>query len=263
MSEPLLRVEGLVKLYAGVRAVDGLSYAVAPGTITGLIGPNGSGKSTSIDCLTGFQPADAGRWWLDGTEVTRHRSHELARLGFTRTFQTVRAYGSLSLIDNLCLAAQAHDRVGWGGAILRSGALREAEGAARRRAAELLELVGLSRLADAPAEILSYGQSKLLAITAAMMAEPRLAVLDEPVAGVNPTMVRRIEDVIGEMRRCGVTFLIVEHNMEFIMRLCQQVIVLESGRKIAEGAPDLIRSDPRVLEAYIGTPIAPAAAAPT
>lgn len=251
-ARPLLEVRGLTKRYFGLTAVDQLSYEVDAGSIVGLIGPNGSGKSTSIDCLSGFQAMDAGECFLDGEQLTGLPPHRIARAGLTRTFQTVRAYDELSLLDNLRVATQENDGVSWLSALRHSRVLREKEAIASIRARELLTTVGLIAYADAPAAILSYGQRKLLAIAASMMARPKVVVLDEPVAGVNPTMVRHIESVIRQLNDEGVTLVIVEHNVDFIMNLCERVVVLESGRKIADGPPSLIRSDERVLAAYLG-----------
>jgi branched-chain amino acid transport system ATP-binding protein len=248
----LLQVRDLTKKYLGLTAVDNVSYDVEAGTIVGLIGPNGSGKSTSIDCVSGFQPADSGRWSLDGVDLTGLPPHRIARAGLTRSFQTVRAYDELTLLENLLVAAQENDGIGWLPALLHTAKVRATEAAAGARALDLLATVGLADYADAPAAILSYGQRKLLAIAASMMTRPKLVVLDEPVAGVNPTMVRRIEAVIRKLNEEGVALLIVEHNVEFIMSLCRRVIVLDQGRKIADGPPSLIRSDPRVLAAYLG-----------
>jgi branched-chain amino acid transport system ATP-binding protein len=248
----LLKVEGLTKHYFGLTAIDNMSYEVETGAIVGLIGPNGSGKSTSIDCISGFQRADSGRWSLDGNDLTGLSPHRIARAGLTRSFQTVRAYDELTLLENLCVAAQENDGIGWLQALLHGKALRQADAAAEARARDLLSVVGLADYAEAPAAILSYGQRKLLAIAATMMARPHLVVLDEPVAGVNPTMVKRIETVIRKLNGEGVSFLIVEHNVDFIMSLCSRVVVLEAGAKIADGPPSLIRSDARVLAAYLG-----------
>jgi branched-chain amino acid transport system ATP-binding protein len=248
----LLKVHGLTKHYFGLTAVDNVSYEVGAGTIVGLIGPNGSGKSTSIDCISGFQRVDSGNWSLDGRDLTGLPPHRIARAGLTRSFQTVRAYDELTLLENLCVAAQENDGIGWLKALLHGKALRTADALAEARGRDLLAVVGLVDYAEAPAAILSYGQRKLLAIAATMMSRPRLVVLDEPVAGVNPTMVKRIETVIRKLNAEGVTFLIVEHNVDFIMSLCSRVIVLEAGAKIADGPPSLIRSDPRVLAAYLG-----------
>jgi branched-chain amino acid transport system ATP-binding protein len=243
----MLKVEGLSKRYLGLAAVDDFSFEVEDGAVVGLIGPNGSGKSTSIDCISGFQRADGGRWFLGGHELTGLAPHRIAQAGLTRTFQTVRAYDELTLLENLCVAMQENDGIGWLQALARGAPLKRADAAATTRAHDLLETVGLSEYAQAPAAILSYGQRKLLAIAASMMARPKLVVLDEPVAGVNPTMIRRIEDVIRKLNAEGVTLVVVEHNVDFIMNLCSRVVVLESGQKIAEGPPALIRSDPRVL----------------
>jgi branched-chain amino acid transport system ATP-binding protein len=248
----MLKVEGLCKRYLGLAAVDDFSFEVEAGSVVGLIGPNGSGKSTSIDCISGFQRADGGRWFLEGRELTGLAPHRIAQAGLTRTFQTVRAYDELTLRENLCVAVQENDGIGWLQALARGAPLKRADAAATARAQDLLETVGLAEYAEAPAAILSYGQRKLLAIAASMMARPKLVVLDEPVAGVNPTMIRRIEDVIRKLNAEGVTLVVVEHNVDFIMNLCSRVVVLESGQKIAEGPPALIRSDPRVLAAYLG-----------
>jgi branched-chain amino acid transport system ATP-binding protein len=249
----LLEVRGLSRHYRALAAVDDLSFDVPAGSITGLIGPNGSGKSTTIDCLTGFQPANAGRWTLDGLTLHGKTPQAMAQAGLTRTFQAVRVYDALSLLDNLRLAAQASDGTGWADALLQNRRWRAAEAAADARARDLLGLVGLLDFANAPAERLSYGQRKLLQLAAAVMARPKLVMLDEPVAGVNPTMILRIGDILRRLRNDGVTLVVVEHNVDFIVGLCDRVIVLAAGRKLAEGPPSLIRSDPAVLAAYLGT----------
>jgi len=248
----ILEIRGLSKRYLGLTAVDDLSFEVEAGAVVGMIGPNGSGKSTTVDCISGFQSADGGHWFLGGHEMTGLPPHRIARAGLTRTFQTVRAYDELTLLENLCVAVQENDGVGWLQALGRGARLRRSEAAAQARGRELLATVGLADYTDAPAAILSYGQRKLLAIAASMMARPQLVVLDEPVAGVNPTMIRHIEQVIHKLNAEGVTLVLIEHNIDFIMSLCRRVIVLESGRKIADGPPDLIRSDPHVIAAYLG-----------
>ena len=248
----LLKVEDLAKSYQGVHAVDGVSFEVPANKIVGIIGPNGSGKSTTVDCITGFQARDRGRVLLEGQDISGLPPQRIAQAGLTRTFQTVRVYDHLSLIENLLVANQAFDRVNGFDAILRTARLRSVEAAARARARELIELVGLTRYADVPPSILSYGQKKLVALIAALMPKPRIAILDEPVAGVNPTRVREIEAVIRTLRDAGETFLVIEHNMEFIMNLCDWVIVFVQGRKLTEGPPAEVHGDPRVLEAYLG-----------
>lgn len=248
----ILEVSDLRKSYAGVHALDGVSFAVEAGSVTGLIGPNGSGKSTAIDCISGFQQRDRGRIVLDGQDISGHAAHRIARAGLMRTFQTVRIYERLSLRDNLAIAAQQFDPATWLDEFLRTRRYRQAVDKAEVRARELVELIGLKRYWGIETGILSYGQKKLVALAAALMPHPKIVVLDEPVAGVNPTRIREIEVALAQLNRAGETFLIVEHNVEFITNLCHRVIVLDQGRKLAEGTAKEIHTDPRVLEAYLG-----------
>jgi branched-chain amino acid transport system ATP-binding protein len=248
----LLEIRDLQKSFAGVRAVGGVSFDVEAGSITGLIGPNGSGKSTTIDCITGFQPADGGRVALAGADITGHAPQDIARAGLMRTFQTVRLYERLSLRDNLAIAAQQFDAARWLDELLRTARYRRAVVTADERARQLLDLVGLARYAEADAGMLSYGQKKLVALAAALMSQPKVVVLDEPVAGVNPTRIREVEDILRRLNAAGQTFLIIEHNVEFVTNLCHRVVVLDQGRKLAEGTPAEIHKDARVLEAYLG-----------
>lgn len=248
----LLDVTGLAKAYRGVRAVDDVSFAVEAGSITGLIGPNGSGKSTTIDCISGFQRLDAGRITLAGRDITGFVPQRIALGGLVRTFQTVRVYDRFSPFENLLVVAAPFNGVTWTDALRRSPKYREVRRRAETRARDLLELVGLTRLSGVPAMILSYGQKKLLALAAALMSNPKLVVLDEPVAGVNPTRINVVADIVRRANATGATFLIVEHNVDFIARLCHHVIVFDQGKKLAEGPPAAIQSDPRVLDAYLG-----------
>ncbi len=248
----LLEVTDLRKSYAGVHALDGVSFAVAGGSITGLIGPNGSGKSTAIDCISGFQKRDGGRVVLADRDISGLPAHHIARAGLMRTFQTVRIYERLSLRENLAIAAQQFDPATWVDEFLRTRRYRQAVEAAETRARELVELIGLQRYWEIETGILSYGQKKLVALAAALMPRPRIVVLDEPVAGVNPSRIREIEAALAALNRAGETFLIVEHNVEFITNLCHRVIVLDQGAKLAEGTAQEIHTDARVLEAYLG-----------
>ena len=248
----VLQVTDLRKAYAGVHALDGVSFDVEAGSITGLIGPNGSGKSTAIDCISGFQKLDGGKVELAGNDITGKVAHHIARAGLMRTFQTVRIYERLSLRDNLAIAAQQFDAATWVDEFFRTRRYRDAVEASKKRALELVGLIGLQKYYEIETGILSYGQKKLVALAAALMPHPKIVVLDEPVAGVNPSRIREIEVALQQLNRAGETFLIVEHNVEFITNLCHQVIVLEQGRKLAEGTAAEIHKDSRVLEAYLG-----------
>jgi branched-chain amino acid transport system ATP-binding protein len=248
----ILTVSELRKAYAGVHALDGVSFAVEAGSITGLIGPNGSGKSTAIDCISGFQKLDGGKVMLAGRDITGQAAHLTARAGLMRTFQTVRVYERLNLRDNLAIANQQFDPATWVDEFLRTKRYRDAVDASEKRARELVELIGLKRYYEAEVGILSYGQKKLVALASALMPHPKIVVLDEPVAGVNPSRIREIEAALQQLNQAGETFLIVEHNVEFITNLCHRVIVLDQGRKLAEGTAAEIHTDSRVLEAYLG-----------
>ena len=248
----ILGVTDLRKAYSGVHALDGVSFDVEAGSITGLIGPNGSGKSTAIDCISGFQKLDGGKVVLAGNDITGKVAHHIARAGLMRTFQTVRIYERLSLRDNLAIAAQQFDAAMWVDEFFRTRRYRDAVEASKKRALELVGLIGLQKHYEIETGILSYGQKKLVALAAALMPHPKIVVLDEPVAGVNPSRIREIEVALQQLNRAGETFLIVEHNVEFITNLCHQVIVLEQGRKLAEGTAAEIHKDSRVLEAYLG-----------
>ena len=256
----ILRVTGLSKAFSGVRAVQDASFDVEPGSITGLIGPNGSGKSTTIDCISGFQRPDAGDILLNGSTITHLSPASVARAGLVRTFQSVRVYDSYNLVDNLLVAEAPFRGLSWYDAVMRTGAFRRSRTDAEDRARQLIDDVGLTALIDAPATVLSYGQKKLLAFAAAMMSRPQLIVLDEPVAGVNPTRINEVAAILRKANAGGVAFLIVEHNVEFINSLCHKVIVFDQGRKLTEGLPQDIHNDPRVLDAYLG--IAPASEQP-
>jgi branched-chain amino acid transport system ATP-binding protein len=226
-----LEVHELVRSFGGVKAVDGASLEVEPGSITGLIGPNGAGKSTLFNCITGFLRPQRGRVLLDGRRIDRRAPHRIARAGLVRTFQTPRALTRMTVLDNMLVG-----------------------GNRPQRAHELLELVRLGGYADALAGTLSGGQRKLLDLVRALMAEPRVLLLDEPMAGVSPALrVELLEHILALRRERGLTFLIVEHDLDFVMRSSDRVIVMSDGKVIAAGTPDEVRADERVVDAYLGT----------
>ena len=239
----LLRADGLVKRFGGVMAVDDCSLSISTGSITGLIGPNGSGKTTVFNIVTGFLRPDAGTVTFDGHHVARPDPAGLYRRGLTRTFQQPRVFRELSLVDNLAVAAR---RSRWG--VFR----RDVRAADRTRAIELLGEFGLAELGGHRAKELSFGQQKLLEFATVLMGDPRLVLLDEPTAGVNPVMIETMERHVRALHGRGITLLIVEHEMGFVMRLCDPVIVLDHGTKLAEGSPGQIQRDPGVLDAYLG-----------
>ena len=239
----LLRVAGLRKSFGGVTAVDDCSFGVAEGTVTALIGPNGSGKTTLFDLVTGYQRPDEGRVVFDGREVTGRGPGRLYRAGLSRTFQQARVFPQLTVVENLVVAA---------GHRWWQLASRRVSATDRAQAARLLAEFDLTGEADRPAAELSYGRRKLLEFAAVLMSAPRLVLLDEPTAGVNPVLVERMERHVRDRHAAGVTFLIVEHDLSFVMRLCDPVIVLDAGRPISQGDPALIRADPRVIDAYLG-----------
>jgi ABC-type branched-subunit amino acid transport system ATPase component len=248
----LLEVRGLVKRFLGVTAVDQVDLAVERGELVSLIGPNGSGKTTLFNCVTGYLAADGGRVLFRGHDLTNNAPHRVARLGVARTFQQVSVFPRLSALENLLVFLQQHQEEQLLARLVRTRRLRRLESQAVERARRLLDLVGLGDRADTSAGNLSYGQRKLLAFAAALMPDPELLLLDEPAAAVNPTMINQMKSHILELHRQGKTVLLVEHNMDVVMDISQRVVVLDHGQKIAEGPPEAIRRDARVIEAYFG-----------
>ncbi len=241
----LLELKDVTRSFGGVTAVDRCSFSVGAGSLTGLIGPNGAGKTTVFNLIAGFVSPDSGEIELSGTRLGRLRPHQITRLGVSRTFQITRELKELTVLENVVLHARTRGLVD----LLRPSI----GGAERDRAMALLERVGLARFAGKLARGLSFGQKKLLELATALMPEPRIVLLDEPAAGVNPALLEAIVGYIEDLNRAGVTFLIVEHNMDLVMSLCDPIIVMAHGKVLAQGPRDEIQRDPRVLEAYLGS----------
>ncbi len=242
----LLETQDIAKAFGGLRALDGCSLSIERGTIAGLIGPNGSGKTTLFNVITGFTRSDRGQVRLDQRPITGARPDRVFALGVGRTFQITRVFARMTVLENMLVATQRHEA--WPRSLVRSPGSREEQG----RAMDLLDLVGLTPLASSYAGTLSYGQRKLLELAYVLVADPAVLLLDEPAAGVNPSVLNKIRDLIVELNTRGKTFVIVEHNMEFVMNLCHAVTVMHQGRALVTGTPAQVRSDPRVLDAYLG-----------
>jgi ABC-type branched-subunit amino acid transport system ATPase component len=232
-----LRAEGVSKSFGGLQALADCSLTAPAGRITGLIGPNGSGKTTLFNAITGYERIDAGQVYLDERPITGASPQRVFSLGVGRTFQLTRIFPRLTVLENMLVPAN------------RGRTTREH----RERAMDLLAFTGIASHAGSLAGTLSYGQRKLLELAYVLVADPAVVLLDEPAGGVNPSLIHHIADRIRELNSAGRTFLIVEHNMEFVMGLCHEVTVLDSGTVVASGAPEVIRADPRVLDAYLGT----------
>ncbi len=249
----MIRVAGVSKRFGGVAAVDGASLEIAGGSITGLIGPNGAGKTTLFNLIAGALAPDAGRIFLGGEDVTGLKPHELFHRGLLRTFQIAHEFPTLTLRENLMTVPARQTGESLLGAWLKPAKVREEERANREKAEEVIDFLGLDRVADEPAGTLSGGQKKLLELGRTMMADARIVLLDEVGAGVNRTLLRRITESILRLNlERGYTFCMIEHDMEFICRICDPVIVMAEGRVLTEGPADRVMADEAVIEAYLG-----------
>lgn len=251
-SESILRVNTVRKSFGGIHAVDRCSLTVLPHSITGLIGPNGAGKSTLFNIIAGLYRPDGGEIWFNGTRIDGLPPYEIVHLGLTKTWQIPHELRNLTVLENVVLAAKGNSGERLLNLFIRPREVKRDEKRWRARAREVLNLTQLDGLANEHASTLSGGQKKLLELSRALMSDPRLVLLDEPVAGVNPALAGDLMDLIEKLRREGRTFFLIEHDMNVVMNRCDRVIVMHQGRRIAEGPPQTVKADPTVIESYLG-----------
>ena len=252
----LLDLSGLTRRYAGLVAVDGVDMTVAEGGIHAVIGPNGAGKTTLFNLISGIDAPSAGRILLAGQDITRMPAHRRAGLGMARTFQNIRIFAAMTVLENVLTGLQPSLRATLPDILLRLPRFRREEGRAVFRARDALALAGLQDRADRPAASLSYGDQRRLEIARAMVGQPRLLLLDEPAAGLNPAETQALATLVRRIREAGTTVLLVEHDMGFVMDISDQVTVLSFGRHIFQGPPAAVRQAPVVIEAYLGPKVA-------
>ncbi|MFW6334518.1 MAG: ABC transporter ATP-binding protein [Desulfosalsimonas sp.] len=248
----MLEVKNVDKSFGGIRALRDISFILQHGSITGLIGPNGAGKTTLFNLITGIFPADRGEIRFNGRPVNGFRIHELVELGIARTFQNVELFGSMSALENIMVGMHTRTRCGMIGSILRLPRIINEERRTADKALELLEFVGLEKYAHQKSGDLPFGWQRMLELARALAAEPELLLLDEPAAGLNMSETRELEVLISHIRDQGMGILLVEHDMNLTMSVCDKIVVLDQGRKIAEGPPRAVQSDEAVMAAYLG-----------